>query len=485
MKQRFRGHLAWIWIAPLFVLALIAAGCNVLPDTPVPETTDLEQTDPPPTVPELTAAPAAVEQPAASLTAIEITVKRIRENNSVVDLQKDDEVDVRVNDQIRVEEKGQGLLRFQDNLLVELLHGTELDLDNVRLEPGNSIFVRLQQILGTTRTELQNAARARVSYVTKHATIESADALDSATEFVICHAEAVTCMVTLAGEVEVEALGQVVRVPAGEATYVFPGEPPRPAICADMDEVENWLNQYRNAEEVQPLGKIVSEWPQQPCTTPAPSSESMVNIEAGLYEVGIPEADDFHGPPKQIDSAGFWIDQYEVANAQYQAFLDATGRPAPANWPAGALPVGREAHPVKGVAWDDAFAYCAWAYKRLPSESEWEIAARGPGSEPPLYPWGADPGAGGQVSNLPLSDTYEVGSMPFNRSPFDVYDQAGNVWEWVDEPYDPVEGGGNVLRGGRHGFLKDMAFRQPTEPNVESFIPFAGFRCAADHVDGE
>ena len=476
MKQRFRGRLAWI--ALLIFLFSIATGCGPSA-TPVP-----------------TISQPTVSPPLASLTAKEIIVRRFREGNPVAELQKDDEVDIQVDDRISVEEKGRGLLRFQDNLLVEIFHDTELHLSDARLEPEKFIFVRLQQIFGSTRVELNKEADARIRLETDYATIESVDALDSDTEIVVCHGEALTCMVTLAGEVEVEAEGQVVTVGAGEATYIFPGEPPSPAICADVDEIEKWMDQYRSAEEIPPLGALVAAWPQEPCTTtaitsttptaaPLASSEKMVNIEAGQYEVGDPESDDFHTAPKQIAIAGFWIDQYEMTNAQYQVFLGETGRASPVNWPGGTLPAGQEAHPVKGVTWDEAFAYCAWVNKRLPSESEWEVAARGPGPEPALYPWGPDPGAGGQVNDLPLTDTYEVGTMPFNRSPFDVYDLAGNVWEWVGEPYDPVQGGDKIVRGGRHGFLKDMAYRQPAAPNSERFIPFTGFRCAADQVEGE
>lgn len=488
MKQRFLGRLAWIWVSPLSALILITAGCASAPPTESPTAS--------PAASESTATPTASPTPTvpdASLTAVEIIVKRLRGGNSVVELQKEDEVDIQVNDQISVEEKGKGLLKFQDNLLVEILHGTELNLENVRLEPGNSIFVRLQQLLGTTRTELRNAAEARISYGTEFATITSVGSpsgdTEGETEFVICHAPGkVTCMVTLAGEVAVEALGKVVNVEAGEGTYIFPGEPPGPAICADVDEVETWLEMYRNANETEPLARIVARWPQQPCIDgkPAvPAADDMVKIEAGDYTVGVSGADDYHVSPMQISTSGFWIDQYEVTNAQYLVFLSDTGQPAPAAWSGGLYPSGQEAHPVKGVTRDEAAAYCTWAYKRLPLESEWEIAARGPDSQPPLYPWGNDPVADGQVNNLPLSDTYEVGAMPFNKSSFEVYDLAGNVWEWVGDPYAPVAGDGNVLRGGRHGLLKDMAYRQPAEPDVDRFVPFAGFRCAADHVEGE
>ena len=159
--------------------------------------------------------------------------------------------------------------------------------------------------------------------------------------------------------------------------------------------------------------------------------------------------------------------------------MSETGHSQPMSWPGG------EKHPVRGVDWEEAAAYCAWSHKRLPTEAEWEVAARGPGLNPPLFPWGNDPGAGGKVSYFPQTDTYEVGTFTFNKSPFGVYDMAGNVWEWVGDPYYPVPAGYRILRGGRYGFIQDMAYRQPAEPNSERFVPLAGFRCAADQIQGE
>ncbi len=205
----------------------------------------------------------------------------------------------------------------------------------------------------------------------------------------------------------------------------------------------------------------------------------MVPIQGGLFEVGVDEGDDHHMATQQIELPAFWIDEAQVTNARYQGYLNETGVAPPLNWP------GKDNHPVKGVTWNDAVAYCEWKIKRLPTEAEWEVAARGPGPDPVLYPWGNDPSAGGLTANLPPLETYPVGGQPFNISPFGVCDMAGNVWEWVGDAYGTLSDGNKILRGGRYGFIRDMAYRQEATPNDERFVPVAGFRCAADQVEGE
>jgi formylglycine-generating enzyme required for sulfatase activity len=477
-KQRFQRHFRWI--ALLLVSILIGAGC-VGPGAAGPTTA------------QPTASPIG-----ADLTALKMIVKRLRAGH-VLELREGDSVDIQVDDQISVEEMGRGRLRFRD-LVVEVFRDTQIRLDDAKLQEGGFILVRFLQVLGHTRTELNERANTLVKIETDYATIT---AIDSGTEVLVCHGEALTCMATLKGKAEVEAQGQVVTVRAGEATYVFPGEPPEEPTCVDPEEARRWLDRKRGTEAIEPFGALVIQWsetppcpttplpppiaepvetlpsPTAPSVTPLPSGEGMVRIEGGQYEIGRAKPDDYHISSRKIEVAGFWIDQYEVSNAQYQVFLGETGHPLPASWP------GEENHPVKGVTWDQAAAYCAWANKRLPTEAEWEIAARGPGPEPPLYPWGPDPFGGGQTDELPLTDTYAVGSKPFNKSPFEVYDMAGNVWEWVGEPYDSVPDGYQILRGGRHGLLRDMAYRQPAEPTDQRFVRAAGFRCAADRTEGE
>ena len=210
-------------------------------------------------------------------------------------------------------------------------------------------------------------------------------------------------------------------------------------------------------------------------TVDLPEADGMVEIKSGNYEVGRASTDDYHSATKNIALDGFWIDQYQTTNRQYQLFIDNTGAQA-------AQISGGENNPVRGVTWDQAVAYCSWAKKRLPTEAEWEAAGRGPGPAPQLYPWGNDVTAGGQTLALPDQDTYQVGTQLVNQSPNGVFDMVGNVWEWVGEPYSSVPEGYKILRGGRYGNLQDLAYRLAVAPDDARYVKYAGFRCAADQV---
>ena len=155
----------------------------------------------------------------------------------------------------------------------------------------------------------------------------------------------------------------------------------------------------------------------------------------------------------------FWMYRTEVSNAQYHLFVDATGAQPPLSWgqPAFAAPE----QPVVGVSWEDAAAYARWAGGRLPTEAEWEYAARG--SDGRVYPWGNEPpDARRAVFGLEhnLGATRAVGGRPLGASPFGVLDLAGNVPEWCadwfapypatlqTDPTGPEEGLRKVARGG-------------------------------------
>jgi formylglycine-generating enzyme required for sulfatase activity len=268
----------------------------------------------------------------------------------------------------------------------------------------------------------------------------------------------------------------------------------------------------------------------------------MVRIPPGnvrLGQVGIFGAE----PVNDFYVEGFHIDIYEVSNAKYKAFIDAGGYTTEAYWnPVGwawrvansiTLPAfwndptlhgggiaGNEQFPVNGVSWLEADAYCRWAGGRLPTEAEWEKAAKGgcethgdPGqcdaSDTPTYPWGE--GITGPQANYYLSgDPYENngqttpvgyyngtnhgGYQTINSpSPYGLYDMAGNVWEWcstkyADYPYNPNDGREDppvsdseccrVLRGGSWRDIGDglrCANRATSSPDLR--YDLIGFRC--------
>lgn len=208
-----------------------------------------------------------------------------------------------------------------------------------------------------------------------------------------------------------------------------------------------------------------------------PNAEGMVQIASGTYEVGVlTPVDEWHVTPINIALDAFWLDTYQTTNGQYELFLQETGAQPPEIWP------DEADHPVRGVTWDQASAYCSWAKKRMPTEAEWEAAGRGPGASPQMYPWGNDPTAGGQTFDLPDQDTYAVGSLSFNVSLSGIFDMVGNVWEWVGEPYATLQAGYKLVRGGRFGLPQDLAYRLAVAPDDTHIIKFAGFRCAADQV---
>jgi len=215
-------------------------------------------------------------------------------------------------------------------------------------------------------------------------------------------------------------------------------------------------------------------WDKMLMTVPLPKEISgkdgapMVLVPAGEFTMGSPDGvgEKEEHPQHTVDLDAFYIDQYEVTTEQYAQFMSATGHSAPEFWDQ--VDSSRDGKkPVIGINWDDAQTYCDWAGKRLPTEAEWEKAARG--TDQRTYPWG-DTNPDSRIANFGKdwdSEVYAerlkaVGSYERGKSPYGVYDMVGNVSEWGADWYDkdyygkspqknphgPSSGVLKVLRGG-------------------------------------
>jgi formylglycine-generating enzyme required for sulfatase activity len=248
------------------------------------------------------------------------------------------------------------------------------------------------------------------------------------------------------------------------------------------------------------------------CNPPPP--EGMIRVPAGEFLMGTDEVDpddialkfgivkpwlDDEHPAHRVGLPGYRIDRFEVTLGQYKQFVAATGHRPPSSWTRGTPPAGEDRLPVVLVNFDDAQAYCRWAGKRLPTEEEWEKAARG--TDGRVYPWGSrfeeDRANVGGIR----SDRSPVGSFPNGKSPYGVEDMIGNVWEWTDSWYRPYPGNSyqtpnferpvRVLRGNSfspighypkeiHKILVEhhstSTFRLFAPPDAS--IDDVGFRCA-------
>ncbi|HXZ25150.1 MAG TPA: SUMF1/EgtB/PvdO family nonheme iron enzyme [Nitrospiria bacterium] len=162
---------------------------------------------------------------------------------------------------------------------------------------------------------------------------------------------------------------------------------------------------------------------------------------AQLYGLTKPWFEDEH-PAHTVDLPGYYLDRNEVTNADFAAYVTATNSRVPGTWHAATYPGGAADLPVVSVNWYQARDYCAWAHKRLPTEAEWEKAARG--TDGRLYPWGNDFGL--DKANLMSNQVQPVGLFPQGRSPYGVNDLIGNVWEWTADWYEPYPGSTTVSK---------------------------------------
>jgi len=229
----------------------------------------------------------------------------------------------------------------------------------------------------------------------------------------------------------------------------------------------------------------------------------MVLVPAGDFTMGSNEGDDHEKPEHKVFLNAYYIDVHEVTVEQYAKFLEFTSIFPPGKWTTMDEPPHQK-RPVVNVDWADANNYCKWAGKRLPTEAEWEKAARG--TDGRIYPWGNDPP--NQLRANYGKDKWDnhnalvpVGQLKDGKSPYGVYDLAGNVWEWVSDWYDPEYystspsrnplgpkiGKYKVMRGGSWDLAaenlrssrRDFNIPATTDYDSPAFRNFnSGFRCA-------
>jgi eukaryotic-like serine/threonine-protein kinase len=228
-----------------------------------------------------------------------------------------------------------------------------------------------------------------------------------------------------------------------------------------------------------------------PAIDPAKASGAppgMVLVRGGKFMMGSDDPRSYANskPAHPMTVGDFFMDANEVTNEEYYNFIGRTGVPAPPHWKNGRFKPGTEKLPVVNVSWFDAKAYASWVEKRLPTEAEWEFAARGIGTK--MYPWGDDwyP----ENANLKESrrgNPVEVGSNLNGQSWCKVNDMAGNVAEWVGNrewyPYPGSFGasdpGVRIYRGGSYNYSKDeLLMTNRWYVSRLQRLSDLGFRCA-------
>lgn len=261
---------------------------------------------------------------------------------------------------------------------------------------------------------------------------------------------------------------------------------------------------------------LVGTLPIQTITTPKDEAV-MVYVPTGEFLMGTSDADieyykeifplrrinrfDNERPQRTVFVDAFYIDKYEVTNKQYKQFLAETGY-TPKHY-LDYEPFNSPDFPAAVLEWEDAVAYANWAGKRLPTEAEWEKAARG--TDGRIWPWGNEwdgtklSGNDGTGLKDGYKETAPVGQFPQGASPYGAHDMAGNLWEWVSDWYDPnyyrtsppnvnpkgpETGDGHVLKGG--GWAENLDFtRCANRLGGEPGSLLRGFRCAMDAPSGE
>ncbi|MCB0196622.1 MAG: formylglycine-generating enzyme family protein [Anaerolineae bacterium] len=289
---------------------------------------------------------------------------------------------------------------------------------------------------------------------------------------------------------------------AATATPVVLATPtPKPAPPTPTPRPAPTIAQIESAsgdEEAEAEGTEEAETePAEPEVT-GPLFEDMVLIEAGPFTMGQDGSKPKNGPAHEVDLPAYEIDRFEVTNDEFAHFAEQAGfttyaeQNSSKNWQDAAE--GKGNHPVVYVTWDDATAYCEWAGKRLPTEAEWEKAARGDDGR--VFPWGdAFVAENGNFYEGGIRGTTAVGSFGTGASPYGIEDMAGNVREWTADYFVAYPGQAadadnffgeenRVNRGGGWFDGEDgelvTTYNRNAGPPGTSANDDIGFRCARD-----
>lgn len=287
---------------------------------------------------------------------------------------------------------------------------------------------------------------------------------------------------------------------AAPAAYLATRPPPTPPAPASppASVLETPASSSRPPSRWTPLEEHPPDASGLVTWTSSTDGAPMVHVPAGPSIRGTNEVGPDERPIRTIHLDEFWIDRFEVTNRLYDRFVAATNH-APRERHPRQPTLDAPDNPVISVTWQDAVDYCLWAGKRLPTEAEWEKAARGPAGN--RYPWGQEePGA--RTANMadPMGvspDSHDltapVGKFPAGMSPYGAHDMAGNAWEWCSDwygdkyyadspdrnPTGPDGGRWRVSRGGSHVSYMNTdllpSYRKKGEPLARHLDQ--GFRC--------
>jgi serine/threonine-protein kinase len=241
---------------------------------------------------------------------------------------------------------------------------------------------------------------------------------------------------------------------------------------------------------LRPTTTITTQPPQRPIPPGILIPENMVQISGGTFTMGRQDGDEDERPTRSVQVKSFYLDKYEVTNQDYKKFVDAAGRAAPSHWKNGSFDPAEASFPVTHVTWQDASDYAAWARKRLPTEAEWEYAARS--GKDYLYPWGREWKEGFAYVNQTKNKPASVVGFENDRNEAGVFNLAGNVSEWVADSFSFYDGrpltscqGCRVYRGGNFADTREAAtathrfYDYPDRPARQT-LEIIGFRCAMD-----